>query len=105
MPKFYRLDKFIVPESARAEFLPRVHATQEFVRTLPGFLQHFALEHNPGGGVRHYVTLAEWEDAAAIDVARAAIQGWHAANHFDPQELCDRLGIQVERTNYFPAAL
>lgn len=98
----YRIDKFIVPESAKEEFLSRLHASQRFLRTIPGFVRDFALEQDAGAGFRHYVTLAEWTDAAAIDVATAAIHGWYAASQFDPQEMCDRLGIRVERGNYFP---
>lgn len=102
MPTFYRLDKFIVPEAAREEFLPRMQAAQEFLRKLPGFVQSFSMEQNPGTGVRHYVTLAEWTDAAAVDVARAAIQDWHKSSEFNREEMYARLGIQAERANYFP---
>jgi heme-degrading monooxygenase HmoA len=99
----YRLDKFIVPEAAKEEFLARMQASQRFLRALPGFVQDFALEQNAGNGMRHYVTLAEWTDAAAVDVACAAIHDWYASSrHLDPQELFAQLGIQADLGNYFP---
>jgi heme-degrading monooxygenase HmoA len=100
--KFYRLDRFVVPDAAQEEFLARLHASQQFLRSLPGFLQDFALQQNAGNGMRHYVTLAEWTDAAAVDVARAAIHAWYASTQLDPQELFARLGVTAELGNYFP---
>ena len=105
MPPFYRLDKFIVPEAAREEFLPRLHASREFLRKLPGFVRDFVMEQNPGTGVRHYVAFAEWTDAAALDVACAAIPDWHQSRPVDWQEMNKRLGIQSDSRNYFPLAV
>ena len=104
MPPFYRLDKFIVPDAARDEFLPLLRASQEYLRGLPGFVRDVVMEQNPGTGVRHYVALAEWRDAAALDLACAAIPGWHQSRHVDFQQMYQRLGVQAERQNYFPLA-
>lgn len=49
--RVYRVDRFTVPEGARAEFLSRVRQTHEALRAQPGFLQDLVLEE-PGGAGR-----------------------------------------------------
>jgi len=41
--RIYRVDKFVVPDRAREEFIHNVRNTHELLRTLPGFLQDFVL--------------------------------------------------------------
>lgn len=42
--RIYRVDKFVVPDAAREEFLDRVRRTHASLKAQPGFLQDFVLE-------------------------------------------------------------
>ncbi len=44
---FYRIDRFVVPDAARAEFIGRVRMTHAVLRQQPGFVRDALLEH-PG---------------------------------------------------------
>lgn len=48
--RIYRVDKFVVPDRAREEFIGKVSKTHEVLRTVPGFLQDFVLELESGPG-------------------------------------------------------
>lgn len=96
----YRVDKFIVPETAKEEFLAKVHATHAVLRSLPGFKRDVVLEQLSGPGHYNYVTLVEWSDAAVMEAAKAEVQKSHAKNNFNPQEMFARLGIKADLGNY-----
>ena len=98
--RFYRVDKFIVPEPAREEFLSRVFQTHELLRRQPGFISDFLLEQFSGPGEFNFVTIAEWESEDFVAGARAAVQEMHRSQNFDPQELFARLGIKPDLGNY-----
>ena len=57
----FRVDKFVVPRSARDEFLSRVKVTHEVLRRQPGFVRDNLLEQFSGPGEFNIVTIAEWE--------------------------------------------
>ncbi len=92
----YRIDRFNVPAEARAAFLARVHATNVFLETLPGFVQHLIFEQSGGAAARVFVTVAIWETEAAIEAARPEVVAWHAQMGFAPGEMSERLGVDAE---------
>lgn len=96
----YRVDKFIVPENARDEFLSRILDTHRILRVQPGFLKDSILAQIDGPGIYNIVTVAEWESQEAIDSAKQVVQGEHAKNGFSPKETMERLGIQADIANY-----
>lgn len=98
--RVHRVDKFVVPEHARTEFLDRVRMTHEFLRTLPGFVQDLVLERFAGPGEFNFVTVVEWDGQASLQSARAAVTMMHVGLDFDPQEMFARLGIRADRGNY-----
>ena len=98
--RFYRLDRFLVPAAAREEFLARVRQTHEVLRKQPGFIRDLLLERTVENGAFSIVTLAEWESDVFVAGARAAVQAMHRSEHFDPQELFSRLGIEPDLGNY-----
>ena len=102
---FYRIDRFVVPDGARAQFIGRVRMTHAVLRQQPGFVRDALLEHpaeEPGHSI--VVTIAEWQNQAVTGGARAAVQALHIREKFDPQELFARLGIKAEFGNYRPLA-
>jgi len=98
----YRVDKFVVPEAAREEFLRRVHETHQVLRRQPGFVRDSLLEQVSGPGRFNIVTVAEWESQAAIDTARTEVMNAHAKSGFNAQETIARLGIEADIANYRP---
>jgi heme-degrading monooxygenase HmoA len=98
--KAYRVDKFVVPARAREEFLEKVHATHELLRSQAGFLQDFILEQASGPGEFNFVTIVEWENDAAMEPVRQAVAALHQRMSFDSHELFARLGIRADLGNY-----
>lgn len=98
--QLYRIDKFKVPPSARAEFLQKVRLTHAVLQTQPGFIQDFILEQTDGPGEFNFVTVAIWENAEVIGAARQAVITKHAEIGFNPAEMFERLGIKADVANY-----
>jgi hypothetical protein len=98
--RIYRVDKFVVPDSVRKEFISRVRSTHELLRTLPGFLQDFVLEQSSGPGEFNFVTIVEWDGVQSIENAKAAVMAMQKEMQFNPQEMFARLGIKADLGNY-----
>lgn len=98
----FRVDKFVVPQAAREEFLQRVHDTHKILRRQPGFIRDALLEQIAGPGRFNIVTVVEWESQSAIDAARAAVAEAHAESGFNSQETMARLGVEADIANYKP---
>lgn len=98
--RIYRVDKFIVPDQAREEFLNKVRDTHALLKTQPGFLRDLVLEQSAGPGEFNFVTIVEWESPQAIENARAAVTAMHERMSFNPQEMFARLGIKADLANY-----
>ena len=96
----YRVDKFIVPEHSRDEFLSKIMETHRILRAQPGFLRDSILEQIDGPGKYNIVTVAEWKSQGAIDAAKKVVQAEHAKNGFSPQQTMQRLGIEGDIANY-----
>ena len=98
--RIYRVDRFKVPDSSRAEFLDKVRQTHELLRVQPAFLQDMLLEQPLTSGEHNVITIVEWENEAAIASAKAKVQAMHARANFNPQELIARLGIKADIASY-----
>ena len=96
----FRVDKFIVPESAKAEFLEKVHVTHQFLEQQPGFVRQVLLEQHGGPGEFNIVTVVEWDSQDAIEAARKAVHDLHQQLNFNPPEMWARLGIRADLATY-----
>jgi heme-degrading monooxygenase HmoA len=96
----YRVDKFVVPDAAREEFLGRVRSTHQLLKAQPGFVRDVVLEQSSGPGRFNFVTVVEWQSQAAMEAAKAVVMAAHAKSGFNPQELFARLGIETDIANY-----
>lgn len=101
---FFRIDRFLVPQAARAEFLSRVLQTHRLLADQPGFLGDHVVERAAARDASELVTIAVWESEEAVASARKAVQAMHKAAGFDPRSLFDRLGIKAEIGNYTPVS-
>jgi heme-degrading monooxygenase HmoA len=98
--KIYRVDKFSVPDQAREEFLKKVRATHDLLRSQAGFIQDAILEQASGPGEFNFVTVVEWENAEAMEPARKAVTALHEQWKFDSREMFTRLGIRADLGNF-----
>lgn len=96
----YRVDKFVVPNAAREEFLSRVRDTHELLRAQPGFLQDFLLEEPAGPDRFNLVTVVEWDGPESVERAKAAVMAMHKEKGFNPLGTMGRLGIKAEIGTY-----
>lgn len=96
----FKVDKFMVPETAKNEFLEKLHATHRLLEQQPGFVRQFLLEQQGGPGKFNFVTLVEWESQEAIGAAREAVYALQQQMNFDPQEMWTRLGIRADLATY-----
>ncbi|HET8728033.1 MAG TPA: antibiotic biosynthesis monooxygenase [Alphaproteobacteria bacterium] len=100
--RFYRVDRFVVPDHAREEYLQKARMTHDLLKTQPGFIQDFVLEHSSGGSEFNFVTIVEWESPEAIEAARFQVAAMHRRIGFNPSEMFARLGIKTDLANYTP---
>ncbi|MBS0535928.1 MAG: antibiotic biosynthesis monooxygenase [Proteobacteria bacterium] len=96
----YRVDKFIVPAQARDEFMARVAMIKEMLQAMPGCRQNLVLAQVAGPGAFNVVTFVEWQDAEALENARATVTARYQEMNFNPQDLIARLGITADMANY-----
>lgn len=94
------IDKFIVPEESRAEFVERARKVQVFIRTLPGFVEGFLYENTDGQSRYNYVTTAVWENETAFENAKRVVAAEFQRLGLNPQETRKRLKIESERGVY-----
>lgn len=96
----YKVDKFVVPSSAKEAFLNKVHETHNRLKEQPGFVRDFILEKSEGPGEFNLVTLVEWENSEAIEKAKQVIKEGNRKSGFDPQEFQKSLGITSDIADY-----
>jgi hypothetical protein len=100
MGHVYRVDKFVVPNSARDEFLSRAKATHDVPRKQLGFVRDNVLEQCAGPGGPNFVTVVEWDNRPHMEEARFAVVAMHKQSNFNSQELFQRLGIKADIAIY-----
>ncbi len=98
--KVYRLDKFVVPNEARNEFLDKINEIHSLLRAQPGFLRDYLLEQSLGEHNFSLVTFIEWEDSSFIETAKLAVIELNKRKGFNAQEMMARLGIKAEIGTY-----
>jgi heme-degrading monooxygenase HmoA len=97
--RIYRVDKFVVPNGARQEFLDKARHTHSLLKAQPSFAQDFVLEQSSGPGELNFVTIVEWASQEATENARVAVIALHREMSFNPQETFARLGIKSDLAN------
>lgn len=98
--RIYRVDKYVVPPQALAEFMDKTRKTHDLLRVLPGFVQDLVLEQAAGPGEFNFVTIVEWESLESIEKAKVAEMAMHRKMRFNPRKTFARLGIKADLANY-----
>lgn len=94
------IDKFLVPAAGIAEFKQRVALNRAFIKTLPGFISDAAYEYFDEQHNLVYVTIAQWENNAAVASAKEQVQAEYKRTGFDMPGMLKRLGITMDRGSY-----
>ena len=94
------IDKFVIPENAKAEFFQRMTYNRTFLKKQPGFVSDAAYERNDEHGNLVVVTVAIWESEDAIAKAKAAVQEEYKRIGFNMPAMLERLKITIERATY-----
>lgn len=98
------IDRFLVPSAGIAEFKQRVAVNRRFIKTLPGFISDAAYEYIDEQGNLVFVTIAQWQNKAAVASAREQVQAEYKRSGFDMPAMMKRLGISMDRGLYTRAA-
>jgi hypothetical protein len=94
------IDKFIVPEKSKQEFLERVRINRNFIKHLNGFVNDNAYERVDEKGNLIYITIAVWENETVLKSAKEAVQAYYKKESFNIFEMFERLHITMERNIY-----
>lgn len=94
------IDKFIVPEEAKTQFLTEVRKSAAFLRTLPGFVEGFVYESMDSGSRHNVVTTAIWKDEGAFQNAKKIAAEEFQRIGFNPPEIMKKLKIEMDRGVY-----
>lgn len=93
------IDRFVIPASAKSEFLERTRFNRDFIKSLPGFVGDGVYEDDEPTESR-IVTVAVWASQEAINNARAAVTEYYKKQGFDVAAFTKKLNIQMERGIY-----
>jgi heme-degrading monooxygenase HmoA len=94
------IDQFVVPEESQAPFLEAARKSQNFVKTLPGFVEGFLYEKRDGKSRFNFVTTAVWESEEAFENAKKAATAEFKRLGLNPRETMERLEIERGRAVY-----
>jgi heme-degrading monooxygenase HmoA len=94
------IDKFIVPEESKGEFLEAVRSSATFLRTLPGFVEGFVYEKTDDESRHNIVTTAVWKDEEAFQNAKKSAAEEFKRIGFNPPEIMKKLKVEIERGVY-----
>lgn len=94
------IDRFIVPEAAKAEFMERMAINRNLIKKLPGFIRDVAFVRESELGELHCITVAVWESEAALKAAKASVQAAYQEQGFNLPAMLERLDIRMERGQF-----
>jgi len=95
------IDKFIVPQQSRGEFIERLNVNRNFIKKLNGFIDDSVYERRDEQGDLVCVTIAIWASEESMQNAKLAVQSEYKKEGFNLQAMLQRLKItMVERGVY-----
>ncbi|SEO68320.1 antibiotic biosynthesis monooxygenase [Mucilaginibacter sp. OK283] len=94
------IDRFIMPQNAKAEFTQRMQINREFIKKLPGFIGDEAYERTDDEGNLICITIAVWASEEALKNAKELVQAEYQQQGFNLPAMLQRLDIRMERGQY-----
>jgi len=99
-PEQVFIDRFIVPQNAKQEFVERMNINRNFIKGLTGFVEDNVYERMDEDGNLIVVTVAVWQNEEAIKKAKEAVQAEYKRLDFNMPEMLKRLNITIDRGIY-----
>jgi hypothetical protein len=96
----FRVDRFVIPDASRAELEAAMARNMAFISTLTGFRGHVVLERRRDATTTELVTIAGWEDRAALERAAVEVRAYYQREGFDMRAALERWGVTMERDDY-----
>ena len=96
----FRIDKFVVPADVLPALMERVRRSQRLLNGVPGCQQNLVLTQTGGAGEVNLMTIIEWENADALNAAKAVVQQTYADEGFDPASFLQSLGVLMDAGTY-----
>ena len=94
------VDTFVLPEESKAAFLVETRRIQNFLKTLPGFVEGYVYEKAEGDNRINILTTAVWESESAYENARRAATTEFQRLGMSPQEIMKKLKVEAGRAVY-----
>jgi heme-degrading monooxygenase HmoA len=94
------IDRFIMPQNAKAEFTERMKINRSFIKQLPGFINDEAYERTDDEGNFICITIAAWASKEALKNAKELVQAEYQQQGFNLTAMLQRLDIRMERGQY-----
>jgi heme-degrading monooxygenase HmoA len=94
------IDTFTVPQEAKAEFREAAIKAQDFIKTLPGYVEGYIYEQMEGESSYNFLTTAVWQSEQAFEDAKKAVLTEYQKRGYDPKVTRQRLGIEQTRSTY-----
>lgn len=88
-----RLDRFIIPTSAYAEFLKQLKQIHALLREQPGLRYDLLFERPATDEAVHLMSMVEWADQNSLDAAKRVVDAYCHKIGFDRDEVLERLKI------------
>lgn len=95
-----RIDRFVVPAAARAEFIALIEGMHVVIGAQRGCVQNRIFSTNESDGFFKVVTLVEWDGSESLIRAKRALMAHHRAIGFDGPSFLARIGASVERDEF-----
>lgn len=97
------IDRFMVPEKSKEEFLKRMSISRNFIKTLPGFIEDAVYKRTDEQGNLICITMAVWASEEAMKKAREVVQAEYKKEGFNLQAMLEKLNITIDRGIYTKA--
>lgn len=94
------IDRFIVPDNSKEEFLRRMKINREFIKTLSGFVKDTVYQQTGRNGESNFVTIVVWKNEKALENAKREVAAKYKKQNFDMPVFLERLNIKIERAIY-----
>lgn len=97
--RIYLVDRFEMPLDSRALFETQMNRNQEFIARLEGLVSHEVMIREENDRLV-LMTVAEWANQQALDLAMKLVKAHHQETGFDPTGFLRQLGATMDREQF-----
>ncbi|TWJ02384.1 putative ester cyclase [Mucilaginibacter frigoritolerans] len=94
------IDKITVPKDAIPKLMERLNYNTAFLAKQPGLVKNTHYENTDGYGTLTVITVAEWENAEALEKAKKAVQEDYQSQHINLTQKLREWGVTMDRGVY-----